>query len=511
MTQQTGGAREPKRRVFSPRAALVLAGVLIVAALGIAIALDVGGVRDRLFGGGTPPIHRMAILTVENLSKDPAQAYLAQGLTNLLILDMNRIIPVIAASSVAKYKQAPKPIPDIGRELNVDAILQCGVLRSGDRVRLTATLTHAPTNRRLWEQTYDRDLRDLRKLRDEVTLAVARQAGVRLTGQQETLLASRGPVNPAAQDALMRGMWGGNPAKTEESIKQAIQLDPTYAEAYDFLAQTYSMRAMYPTRVAPKVIYPKVEETARKAISLDPSLPLSHRALATVALEYDWNFAEAEKEFKVALQIAPNGPAAHHMYAHFLITMGRMPEGEAESRLVIEQDPMSAQPLSCVSWHGVAAADHDIIERRSAQAFKLGAPDQLARLALAWSYQLRGRHADAIPEFQKAVVGWQNAVFPTASLGHAYAVAGQAAAAREVLDGLLARAKTEYVSAYEIAAVYAGLGDRDRAFEWLDKAYDERSTMLVYFRMDPRIWSLRSDPRFQALLGRMNFPVNARQ
>jgi tetratricopeptide (TPR) repeat protein len=194
------------------------------------------------------------------------------------------------------------------------------------------------------------------------------------------------------------------------------------------------------------------------------------------------------------------------MYAHFLLSMGRMGDAREASRRAMEVDPLGSALAACVSWHDIAEHNYEEAEKRASQALQLGAPDQLARLTLGWSYGQRGRFDEAIPEFQKAVVGWQNAVFPTAALGHAYGAAGKGPEAREVLDKLLARAKTGYVSPYEITVIYAGLGERDRAFEWLEKAYAERSSFLVYFRMDPRIWSLRSDPRFKDLLRRMNFP-----
>jgi tetratricopeptide (TPR) repeat protein len=262
---------------------------------------------------------------------------------------------------------------------------------------------------------------------------------------------------------------------------------------------------MYPT-FAPRDTYPKAKEAAQEAISLDPTVGIAHRVLASVALEYDWDFVEAEKEWRRELELVPNGLWARHMYAHYLLSMGRMEEARAETRRTLELDPAGAATVACVSWHDIAEGNCDEAEKRASQALSLGAPDQLARLTLGWSYLQRGRFDEAIPEFQKAVVGWQNAVFPTAALGHAYAVAGKEPEAREVLDRLLARSKTEYVSPYEIAVIYAGLGDKDRAFEWLEKAYEERASLLVYFRMDPRIWGLRSDPRHQELLRRMNFP-----
>jgi len=302
----------------------------------------------------------------------------------------------------------------------------------------------------------------------------------------------------------------GNLEKMEAAFKQAIQFDPAYAQAYDFLGTLYWARNMFPT-VPPRDTHPKAKEATQKALSLDPLHPQatqSHRTLALVALEYDWDFIEAEKQFRRALELSPSGTLAHHYYAHFLLSMGRMEEVRAEGQRAMELDPMRSNTVACVSWHDIALRDYEAAEKHAVQALSMGAPDQLARLALGWSFALRGRHDEAIAEFQKAVVGWKGAVFPTAVLGHGYAVAGQKDAALEVLNGLLERSKSkrEYVSPYEIAMIYAGLGDRDRAFEWLQKAYEDRATLLVYFRMDPRIWGLRSDPRHQALLRRMNFP-----
>jgi len=499
--------RKPAQGASSRRWILALAAGL-VGIIAVVIGLNVGGVRERLLGGGVAHIDAIAILPVENLSKDPEQAYLAQGMTNLLISSMYGVsaVRLTAVNSVNPYRKNPKPRPEIARELDIDAVVEAGVLRVGDRLRLNVSLIHAPTERRLWEQTYERELRDLPNLLNEVCRAIAHKIKARLTPAEEARLSSRPPVNPQAQDALMRGMWGGNPAKTEELLKQAVQIDPSYAAGYGYLATTYSMRLMYPAPMAPKDIYPKAKEAAQKAVSLDAKGGIPPRVLGTVALEYDWDFSEAERELKLAVELVPHGSVAQHMYSHYLLAMGRVEEARAVTQRALEVDPMNSSLFACASWHEIEAGNYEEAEKYASRALSLGAPDQLARLTLGWSYALRGRHDEAIAEFQKAVVGWRNIVFPTAALGHAYAVAGQEPAAREVLGKLLARSKSEYVSPYEIAVIYAGLGDKDRAFEWLEKAYEERASLLVYFRMDPRIWSLRPDPRFQDLLRRMNFP-----
>jgi TolB-like protein/Tfp pilus assembly protein PilF len=500
MNEKTG-----KKAIFG-LALLVLGGALVVIA-GLVIGLNVGGVRDRLLGGGVPRIESIAVLPFENLSHDPAQQYFASGMTSTFVGDLQQIggVRVIAPSSVAKYKKAPKPLPEIARELNLDAVIEGSVLRTGNNLQLTVKLTYAPANRRLWDHTYERDLRDVWNLQAEVLRTVAREIKVTLTPREQACFSRSRPMNPQAYDALLQGRGAGNPTKTEEYFRQAIQLDPTNAMPYVQLASLYDMLTM-DRALAPGDTYLKAKEAAQKAVSLDPTLSIAHRILATAALEYDWDFVEAEKEFKRGVEFCPNGLWAHHLYAHFLLSMGRMEEARAETRRIVELDPAGGETIACVSWHDITEHNYEEAEKRASLALSLGAPDQLARLTLGWSYLERGRHAEAIPEFQRAVVGWKNAVFPTAALGHAYAVAGQESAAREVLNRLLARSKTEYVSPYEIAVVYAGLGDKDRAFEWLEKAFEERATLLVYFRMDPRIWSLRSESRFQNLLDRMNFP-----
>jgi TolB-like protein len=514
MNKKTGDnsqtAKEHRRWAFSGRSLLALAGALVVI-LALVIGLNVGGLREELMWRINPPrIESLAVLPLENLSHDPEQESLATAMTQALLTDLQRIgaFPVIANQSVTGYKKAPKPLPEIARELNIDAAVQGSVLRSGDRVRFFANLIHAATNRHLWGQTFERDMTEILRLQADVSRAIALEIKGKLSPQQEARLAGRRTVNPQAFEAYL-GAFAGDPAKSQVSLRRVIQLDPMFAHPYDMTASRLYMRNMFPT-LAPRDTYPAAKEAAQKAISLDPTISQSHRILALAALEYDWNIAEAEKEFKLALEAAPYGAHGRHYHAHLLLSMGRIEEAKAEGRRAMELNPKDPALFACLSWHDIAEHNYEQAEKRSLQALSMGAPDQLARLTLGWSYALRDRHDEAIAEFQKAVVGWKGAVFPTATLGHGYAVAGQQAAAREVLDKLLVRSKTGYVSPYEIAVIYAGMGDKDRAFEWLEKAYEERVSLLVYFRMDPRIWSLRSDARFQELLRRMNFPEDRR-
>jgi TolB-like protein/Tfp pilus assembly protein PilF len=494
--------RDPRRGAL-----LALAGALVVIVV-LVVGLNTGGLRDRLFGRiGVPRIESIAVLPIENLSQDPEQAYFADGMTDALNYELSLFAPfrVISSNSVMSYKKFPKPLPEIARELNVAAVVKGSVQRSGDRVRMIASLIDAPGDRKLWEQTYERDLRDTPVMIADISRAITSESKARISPQQEAHLSSVRPVNPQALEASLRAAYGGNPAKAMEYLQQAIQLEPGFASPYAALAGNYYWSNFWPA-FPPRDTYPKAKEAAQKALSLDPTFAPAHFYSALVALEYDWNYAEAEKEFKHNLELR-NCADTHHHYAHFLLSMGRTEEAVAETKRALEINPNDAGLISCVAWHDITMGNYEEAEKRCSQALSMGAAGPFVPLMLGWSYEQRGRFDEAIAELQKSVVGWGNAVFPTAALGHAYASAGKTREAREVLDRLLARSKKEYVSPYEIAAIYAGLGDRDRAFEWLQKAYEERASFLVHFRMDPRIRSLQSDPRFQDLLRRMNFPL----
>ncbi len=496
---------DEKKRASSRRWIFALAGALVVV-LALVIGLNVGGLREEILWRINPPrIRSIAVLPLENLSDDPAQGYFAKGMTAGLTDTLGQIgtLRVIARTSVTQYQKGPKSLPEIGRELKVDAVVRAGVLRSADRVRLTTDLFHAPTNRRLWGQTHERDLRDILTLLAEVSRAIALEIKAKLTPEQNARLTAIRPVNPPAYEAYLRGVFGGERGKAEEYLTQALQLDASFAPPYVALASR-SYWSNYFTAISPRDNYPRVKEYAQKALTLDPALAEAHYYLALVNHEYDWDFVAAEKEFKRALELNPNSAEVRHLFSHFLICMGRPEESRSEDRRAEEIDPADAELVACFTWHTAATDRHEEAEEVGQRALRMGS--SYPRVFLGWSYEQRGRYDEAIVELQKAVADWGGDVFPTAALGHAYAAAGKDLEAREVLAKLLERSKKEYVSAYEIATVYAGLGDNDHAFEWLEKAYEERSNALARFRMDPRLRSLQTDARFQDLLRRMNFP-----
>jgi len=503
MNEQGGVVKGSRRST----AWVILVGVLVVV-FGLLIAVDAGRLRERLFGGtGGPRIQSIVVLPLKNLSGDAQREYFARGVSGELSYDLSLIgtARVIAANSANRYRKVPKPLPDIARELGVDAVVQGGVQSSGDHVRIDVNLTHALTGRRMWEHTYEGRLREVPILLGQISRTVAGEIKAPVTPAQDQRFRAIRPVDPGALDAYLRAEYGGAGSDGEQYLQQATRLDPGFAMPFASLAGQYYWSNFWPA-FPPRDTYPRARQAAAQALAIDPTNAPAHFYSALVAMEYDWNFAEAEREFKKNLELRPNCVDTHHMYAHFLLSMGRMEEAKAETRRALEIDPADAGLVACVAWHDVTMEQYDQAEKHCTQAASMGAGGEALHLWLGWAHEQRGRFDDAILEFQKAVVASENGVLFNAALGHAYAVAGRQAEAQQVLDRLLERAKTEYVSPYEIAVVYAGLGDRDRAFEWLEKAYQDRASFLPHFRMDPRIWSLRSDARFQSLLRRMNFP-----
>jgi TolB-like protein/Tfp pilus assembly protein PilF len=508
MTDPTNAAT-PRNR-HSARAIVIVIAALGVA-IGLAIAFNVSGIRDYLLHGSRAArVTALAVLPFENLSRDAKHDYLASGITEELSYDLSLIgtIRVIAGNSARKYKQGAKTLAEAARDLKVGAVVQGRVRAVGDRVQLAVALTRVPENTRLWEHEYERPLGETPVLLAEISRRVAAEIGAAVPADQDGRFRTARPINPLALDAYLKASYADPAAGYKDTLQDAIRLDPSFAMPVAALAGDYYWSNFVPT-FPPGETYGKVKETAQKALSLDPSNAPAHFYLALVNLDYDWNFAEAEKEFRRNLALRRNCAATHHLYAHFLLSMGRTEEAKAETERALEIDPVDAGLIACTAWHDVSLKRYDDAEKHIAQATSIGGRGAMASLWLGWAHEQRQRYDDAIAQFQQAVVSSEGGVLFTAALAHAYAAAGRQAEAREVLDRLIARAKTEYVSPYEIATVHAGLGERDRAFEWLEKAYERREPFLTRFRMDPRVWSLRADPRFEQLLRRMNFPTGA--
>lgn len=495
-----------------PRARLqwAAAGALVVALLSLVYF------AEQRFWPGKPAGRRimLAVLPFENLTGDPEQDYFSDGLTEEMISGMGRLYPqqlgIIARTSVMRYKKTKKAIDEIGVELGVDYVLEGSVRRAVDRVRITAQLIQVKDQTHLWAENYERDLRDVLGLQTEVASRIGRSLALELLPSQQVRSASARAIDPEAHEVYFRGlslMSRGRAGleKSLELFQQAIQLDPTYAQAYAGQGMAYNILGFLGDS-APAEAYPKQKAAALKALGLDESLADAHYLLANVLLLYEWNWAGAEREFRRAIELNPSHASAHHAYSHYLMAMGREKESLAESRKAVELDPASATLAACLGWHCLFSRLYGEAIQQSLKALAMDANNYLARFNVGRAYEDRGKNEEAIAAFQSAVEISGGRIHALAGLAHAYAAAGKRQEAQNLLADLQERAGKTYVSAYEIAAIYAALGDKDQAFAWLAKAYQERSSWLVHIGWEPRFDSLRPDPRFQDLLRRIGLP-----
>jgi len=488
-----------------------LAGIAVILLLAVAASLYIlEGRRQASSGTG---ITSLAVLPLTNLSGDPEQEYFADGMTEELITDLARIsaLRVISRTSAMNYKGAHKPLPTIARELNVDAVVVGSIRKSAGRVRIAAQLIQARTDRHLWADTYERDLRDVLAMEDEVARAIAGEIRLKLTPEEHARLANARRLDPEAHEAYLRGQYFWNRI-TEKDVRKsipyferAIQLAPDYAPAYASLAFSYNLLASS-EYVAPQDAYPKAKKLAQKALELDGDLAVGHAALGFVLCASDWDWPAAEAEIKRANELEPNGEVGHSVYAFYLASMGRKEEAIAEIKKGLEVDPLSVLDQWNLGWFYWTAGNSEeaIAQFRKILEIAPDSPD--AHQGLGMAYASENRLAEAIVELQEAVTASQDNAWIIADLGYVYASAGKRKDAYRVLEDLTKILKRKYVSAYLVAIVYAGLGEKELAFRWLTKALEDRSDRLIFLKTDPYFASLRPDPRFQTLLRRVGLP-----
>jgi TolB-like protein/DNA-binding winged helix-turn-helix (wHTH) protein len=456
-------------------------------------------------------VQSIAVLPLENLSGDPAQEYFADGMTDELTTDLAKIgnLRVISRTSATQYKGTHKRLAQIAKELNVDALVEGAVSRSADRVRITAQLIYAPTDEHLWAETYERDVHDVLTLQDEVARAIAREIRVNLTPEERGLLIAR-PVNPEAFEDYLRGRYYWN-KWTEEAIRkgiayfnQAIQKDTNCALAYAGLADSYNSLGDFGVAVMPpREASAQAEAAALKAVELDEQLAEAHAALAMARFRYDRNWRDVETEFKRAIELNPGYATAHHWFAHYLMAAGRLPEALAESNRAYDLNPIDPEMGVHLQWHFYYAHDYDQVIQQGRKALEIDPNLNEIHLYLGLAYEQKGMYQEAIAALQKAVDLSGRRTIALSSLGHVYGVSGEKGAALKVLKELQDSSKQRYVSSYDLAILWAGLGEKDHALAWLDRAYQETSYWLFTIETDPRLNSIRSDPRFQDLIRRV--------
>jgi eukaryotic-like serine/threonine-protein kinase len=509
-TQVSARPTEARPRLWR---ALGVAGIAGLCGLALLFALNVGGWRERLAGTRSRRIRSLAVLPLENLSRDPEQEYFVDGMTDELTTDLSKIgaLRVISRTSAMHYKGTNKMLPEIARELNVDGVVEGSVMRSGNRVRITAQLIHAATDEHLWAETYERDLGDVLRLQGEVAQAIAQQVRVQLTPQQKAQLNSAPRVDPAAYDAFLQGRsyfsWGASSQegfrKAQTFFQEAIQKDPNMALPYVGLADSYVYLGSQ-RWVLPKEASAHAREALQKALELDHTLAEAHSSLGWLSWRYDWNFPMAEKEFRYALELNPNYVGGQEQLAWYLAWSGRRAEALAELANMSKLDFTYTAHTAVESGIYYHQRDYKTLVEVSKKFVSLNPNDWPGHYFLAVGYDGLGQESDAVSEYQKAVELSHGDTDTVAGLAHAYAAMGKRSEAEKILQELQGKSKTSYISPYMVATIYAGLGEKDRAFEFLEKAYQERSPDIPYFlKADLRIDNLRSDPRFQDLVRRV--------
>ncbi len=485
--------------------------VLILCAL-LVLGLAAWTVRRYVYAkAAIQPIHSIAVLPLDNLSGDPSEEFFADGMTDQLITDLAKVgsLRVISRTSVMQYKGARKALPAIARELNVDAIVEGSVVRSGQRVRVTAQLVQALTDQHLWAETYDRNLDDILKLQGEVADTIAQQVRAQLTPRQQAQIRSAHVVNPAAYDAYLRGRLvfvNGYTKpdalrKAQDSFEESLHEDPNFALAYTGLADSYVYSAFAGAMPRDKA-YQSAKAALAKAVQLDDSIGEAHDTLGLLSSDFDWDWNAADREFNRAIALAPSYSCAHEDRAMFLALMGRRAEALAEIKQIDQLDYGSSAAGS-ESFAYFELRDYAALIDASRRGLLFDPNSSFQHYMLGVGYEGTGKLAEAISEYKRASEMSQD-IQSAVALAHVYTASGEKGEAQKILRDLEHKAKQSSASPYAMATIYAGLGESDKAFASLEEAYTKRSLGFPsWLQSDSVLDGLRPDPRFQNLLDRM--------
>ncbi len=448
----------------------------------------------------------IAILPFDNLSGSPENAYFADGIKDEILTRLSKVaaLKVVSRTSTQKFKHAPDNLRGIAQQLGVRNILEGSVQKSGGTVRVTVQLINAQSDTHLWAETYDRRVTDIFQVESEVAERIASALAATLSDPEKLALKAKPTTNVEAHEAYLKGRYFWN-KRTGEGFKkageyflQAIAIDPNYAQAYAGLGDVYQFTAY--DAVSRTHLYAKAREAARKALTLDEMLAEPHASLGLLAMNYDWDWATAEKEFRRAIELNPNYPTAHHWYAEFLAAVGRFDESLVQINRARELDPLSLIINADMGKLLYYSRRYDDALKQLEETVKMDAEFPQAHIWLGSLYSTIGRYGDAIAAFQKVkenswAPGW---------LGYVYGISGQRSEAEKVLAELERLAAESPIDPHILLCVYLGLGDKDKAFAALEQEYEVRSLGMTSLKVNPWYDGLRSDPRFTDLLGRMN-------
>jgi len=468
--------------------------------------------RPSLASTPSSQLTSLVVLPFENLSADKDQQYFTDGMTDELIAHLAKIrsLRVISRTSSMEYKDTHKPLSQIARDLNVDAVVEGTVLRSGNQVRITAELVQVATDRHLWAETYESELGDVLGLQSRVASAIVNEIRVNLTPEEQQRLASTRTVTGESYENYLKGRYYWNKRSEEgltkaiEYFQLAIEKDPNNALAYAGLADCYSIIGSAIVGTVPSQdVAPKAKAAAVKALQLDDTLAEAQTSLATVRFNYDWDWAGAASGFQRSIELNPSYATAYQRYSLYLMAMGRTNESLAQMTRARELDPLSISMNFSLGWRLYMARKYDQAIEQLQNTLEMDPNFALPRMVLGQAYEQKNAYPQALSELQKAVGISHDSPQMLGALGHAYGASGNRSEAEKVLVKLMEQSKKQYVSPFYVAIVYVGLAENDKAVDWLERAYGDRSNAIVFSKVDPQLDSLRSSPRFQALLHRL--------
>lgn len=502
-TKKETAEGDARKRWLSWAAALALFAALIAT---ISI-FYLRRMREHVGNSTAPPFQSLAVLPLTNLSGDPEQEYFSDGMTDALITDLAQIdsLKVISRTSTMKYKKTDKPLPQIARELHVWGIIEGTVQRSGERVRITARLIEGATDRHLWAQSYERDMRDVLALQSDVAHGITDEIRIKLFPKNPTHT-----VNPEAYEAYLLGRYIFNSATSEADIDRSISRfefarakDPQSSLPFAGLAISYVALSDY--YQPPREVMPKAKQAAKKALELEETLSEAHDALGWVEFAYDWDWPAAERDLRRALELNPGNALAHDHYANYLSSSSHHPEAFAEARRALEIDPLSLAVQADSGFYSYMGREYDRAIDLERSALRLDPNCNTCRAYLALAYVQKGQLAEALSEARRVKLSSASPL-DVATAGSVIAAAGERTEAESLLRDLRAVMKKRFVCPYEIATTYLALGQQDQAIRQLKNAYEAHSICMIWLKVDPRLDTLRSDPRFAELVHLVGTP-----
>jgi len=484
-----------------------------VAAITVAI-IAILGMAVYLITWRSSAIDSVAVLPFVNASADPNNEYLSDGIAESLINSLSQLpkLRVKSRNSVFRYKGKETDVQTVGRELGVRAVLTGRVTQRGDGLLIGVELVDARDNNQIWGEHYNRKFSDIVAVQQEISKEITENLRLRLTGEEQKRLTKPYTENTEAYQLYLKGRyhWNKRPQGLKEGIKyfeQAIEKDPSYALAYTGLADSYGALGTWEDgTVSPAEAMPKAAAAAIKALKIDETLAEAHTSLAYIKLHYDWDWLATEKELKRAIELNPSYANAHHWYSHYWMTMGRTQESLIESNRAVELDPLDPIFNGHLAWHYYYSRQYDQVIEQCRKIFQMNPDLFWPHFRLGLAYEQKAMFGESIVEFSKTTTLARHLTYVKAALGYTYALSGQRNYAQNVLDQLKELSKQRYVSSSDVAIIYVGLSEKDQAFAWLQKAYQERSWHMVLLKVDPRLDNLRSDARFKDLLRRVGLP-----